>query len=150
VVVQPATIPPMPLERPPILNISHWAAPGDRLSNTLHLLGLHGARIDMMGASNKLRGNLGCGSVRPPPHGPSIIGQLWDRGGWSSLVPPACPAQRRGEPWRRRKPATIPPVPLERLIVLSQTLSHSASSLWPRGTVEGSKVEGRPFPNTCR
>jgi len=40
VIVQPATIPPVPLERPPILNICHWAAPEDGLPNTLHLLGL--------------------------------------------------------------------------------------------------------------
>jgi hypothetical protein len=49
VVVQPATIPPVPLERlivlskvegPHILNIRHWAAPGEIVSNTLHLLGL--------------------------------------------------------------------------------------------------------------
>ena len=53
-VVQPATIPPVPLERPHILNICNGAAPGDRLSKTLHLLGLHGAPIDMMGASNML------------------------------------------------------------------------------------------------
>ena len=71
VVVQPATIPPVPLERPHILNICHRAAPEDSLSNTLHLLGLRGAPIDIMGASNMLRGNLGCGSVRPPPDGPS-------------------------------------------------------------------------------
>ena len=48
-VVNPATIPPVTLERlivlskvegPHILNIRHWAAPEDSLSNTLHLLGL--------------------------------------------------------------------------------------------------------------
>ena len=71
VVVQPATIPPVPLERPPVPNICHRAAPGDRLSKTLCLLGLRGGPIDMMGASNMLGGNLGCGSVRPPPDGPS-------------------------------------------------------------------------------
>jgi hypothetical protein len=49
------------LERPLILNICRWAAPEDTLSNTLHLLGLRGAPIDIMGASNMLRGNLGCG-----------------------------------------------------------------------------------------
>jgi len=79
VVFQPATIPPVPLERrkvlskvegPHILNIWHWAAPEDSLSNTLHLLGLRGAPIDIMGASNMLRRNLGYGSVRPSPDRP--------------------------------------------------------------------------------
>ena len=72
-VVQPATIPPVPLERPPVPNSRHWAAPEDSLSDTLHLLGLRGAPIDMMGASQMLRGNLGSGSVRPPPDGPLEI-----------------------------------------------------------------------------
>jgi len=44
--------------RPPRLSGSRWRA------------GLHVAPIDMMGASNELRGHLGCGSVRPPPDGP--------------------------------------------------------------------------------
>jgi len=70
VVVQPATIPPVPFERPHILNSYHPAAPEDSLSNTLYLLGLRSAPIDMMGASNMLPGNLGCESVRPPPDGP--------------------------------------------------------------------------------
>jgi hypothetical protein len=69
-VLQPATIPLAPLERPLILNICRRAAPEDRLSNTLYLLGLHGAPIDIMGASYMLRGNSGCGSVRPSPDGP--------------------------------------------------------------------------------
>ena len=72
-VVQPATIPPVPLERPPVPNRYHWAAPEDTLSNTLKLLGLRGAPIDIMGAFDMLRGNLGCGSVRPPPDGPIKI-----------------------------------------------------------------------------
>jgi len=76
VAVQPATIPPLPLERPHILNICHRAASEETLSNTLYLLGLRGAPIDIMGASNMLRGNLGCGSVRPPPHGPSSKREL--------------------------------------------------------------------------
>jgi hypothetical protein len=70
VVVQPATIPTAPLERPPVPNHYRRAAPEDFLSNTLHLLGLQGALIDMMRASNMLRGNSGSGSVRPPPDGP--------------------------------------------------------------------------------
>jgi len=70
VVVQSATIPLMPLERPPVPNICCWAASEDSLSKGLYLLGLHVAPVDMMGASNKLRGNLGCGSVRPPPDAP--------------------------------------------------------------------------------
>jgi len=76
VVVQPANIPLMPLERPPVPNICRWSAPEDSLSNALYLLGLHVACIDMMGASNKLRGNLVCGSVRPPPDGPSSKQEL--------------------------------------------------------------------------
>jgi len=60
----------MPLERPPVPNICHWAAPENSLSNALYLLGLRIAPFDIMGASKKLCGNLGCGSVRPPPDGP--------------------------------------------------------------------------------
>ena len=71
--LQPATIPSVPLERPPVPNSHYWAAPEDSLSETLHLLGLHGAPIGVMGASNMLRGNLGCGSVRAPPDGPVKI-----------------------------------------------------------------------------
>jgi len=84
-VVQPATIPAVPLERlivlsqtlstaegskvegPPVPNMRRQAAPGDLLSNTLNLVGLCGAPVDTMGAANNLRGNLGCGSLRPPP-----------------------------------------------------------------------------------
>jgi hypothetical protein len=59
------------------------AGPEESLSNALYLLGLRGAPIDMMGASNKLRGNLGCGSERAPPDRPINMGFLslrWGNG----------------------------------------------------------------------
>jgi hypothetical protein len=77
IIFQPATIPSLPLERPPILNSCHWAAPEEGLCNALHLLGLHGAPIDVMGASNRLRGNLGCGSFRPSPDSASSKRKLF-------------------------------------------------------------------------
>jgi len=42
------------VEGPPVPNIRGWEAPEDNLSNTLRLLGLRCAPIDMTGASNKL------------------------------------------------------------------------------------------------